>query len=116
MLSGILDRETAYVKPVAAVQRAAAVLRGEEVEPFRPLMIPPMTDGVNPAVLDPDDGPPIGSPAIPRVVPSSDVPTTAVVGQPEGKVDALRLVTGNPAFTDDFEMRGLLYAKVLRSP
>ena len=116
MLSGILDRETAYVKPVAAIQQAAAVLRGEEVEPFRPLMITPMTDGVNPIVLDPDDGPPIGSPAIPRVVPSKDVPTTAVVGQPEVKVDAFRLVKGNPAFTDDFEMRGLLYAKVLRSP
>ena len=27
MLSGILDRETAYVKPVAAIQQAAAVLR-----------------------------------------------------------------------------------------
>ena len=42
MLSGILDRETAYVKPVAAIQQAAAVLRGEEVEPFRPLMITPI--------------------------------------------------------------------------
>ena len=39
MLSGILDRETAYVKPVAAVQQAAAVLRGEQAEPFRPLMV-----------------------------------------------------------------------------
>ena len=30
MLSGILDRETAYVKPVEAVRRAAALLRGDE--------------------------------------------------------------------------------------
>ena len=28
-LSGILDRETGYLRPVAAIQRAAAVLRGE---------------------------------------------------------------------------------------
>jgi len=116
MLSGILDRETAYVKPVAAVQQAAAVLRGEEAEPFRPLLVTPMTDGVHATDHDPSDPPPPGSPAIPRVVPSRDVPSTSVVGHPEVKVDALRLVKGNPAFTDDFEMRGLLHAKVLRSP
>lgn len=116
MLSGILDRETAYVKPVAAIQQAAAVMRGEDAEPFRPLIVAPLTDGPNPVDPDPNDQPPDGSPAIPRVVPSRDVPSTTVVGHPEVKVDALRLVKGNPAFTDDFEMRGLLYAKVLRSP
>ena len=116
MLSGILDRETAYVKPVIAIQQAAAVLRGEEAEPFRPLIVAPMTDGVHATDHDPDDPPPEGSPAVPRLVPSRDVPSTSVVGQPEVKVDALRLVKGNPAFTDDFEMRGMLYAKVLRSP
>ena len=61
MLSGILDRETAYVKPVAAVKQAAAVLRGEEPEPFRPLILKPMTDGVNPVEVDPDDSPPMAS-------------------------------------------------------
>jgi len=40
----------------------------------------------------------------------------AVVGKPEVKVDAVRLAKGNPAFTDDIEPRGMLYAKVLRSP
>ena len=39
-----------------------------------------------------------------------------MVGKPEHKVDALRLVKGNAAFTDDIELRGMLYAKVLRSP
>ncbi|MYJ35392.1 MAG: xanthine dehydrogenase, partial [Acidimicrobiaceae bacterium] len=38
MLSGILDRETASVQPGEAVKRAAAVLRGEETEPFAPLV------------------------------------------------------------------------------
>ena len=47
MLSGILDRETAYVKPVAAIRRAAALMRGDDVEAFEPLMLEPMTDGVN---------------------------------------------------------------------
>ncbi|GIS39098.1 MAG: hypothetical protein Ct9H90mP11_04180 [Acidimicrobiales bacterium] len=55
-------------------------------------------------------------PAVPRVVPSKDVPEMAVVGKPEVKVDAVRLVKGNPAFTDDFEERGQLIAKMLRSP
>ena len=31
-------------------------------------------------------------------------------------MDAVRLVKGNPAFTDDIELRGMLHAKVLRSP
>ncbi len=116
MLSGILDRETGYVKPVEAVKRAAAVLRGDAVEPFAPLLLPPMTDGRNAVEVDPDDSPPAAPPASPRVVPSVDVPEMAVVGKPEVKVDALKLAKGNPAFTDDIEMRGMLYAKLLHSP
>jgi putative selenate reductase molybdopterin-binding subunit len=63
--------------------------------------------------------PPLGldvSPAVPRLVTSPDVPETAVVGKPEHKVEALRLVKGNAAFADDIELRGMLHAKVLRSP
>jgi len=116
MLSGILDRETAYTKPVEAIQRAAAVMRGETTEPFGPLIVPTMTDGKNAVVVDPNDPAPIASAAIPRLVPSKDVPEMAVVGKPEIKVDAIRLVKGNQAFTDDFEERGQLVAKVLRSP
>ena len=37
-------------------------------------------------------------PAVPRVVPSKDVPEMAVVGKPEVKVDAVRF-SRNPAFT-----------------
>ena len=53
---------------------------------------------------------------MPRLVPSPDVPHTSVVGKPAHKVDAVKLVKGNPAFVDDVELRGMLYAKVLRSP
>ncbi len=38
------------------------------------------------------------------------------VGKEDIKVDALKLVQGKSAFTDDFEIRDMLYAKVLFSP
>ncbi len=116
MLSGILDRETAYVKPVEAVKRAAAVLRGEETEPFAPLVLEPLTDGYRPAPAGVDGEAPEAPHSVPRLVPSREVPDMAVVGKPEVKVDAVRLAKGNPAFTDDIEPRGMLFAKVLRSP
>ncbi len=116
MLAGILDRETAFVKPVEAVLRAAALMRGEQPSPFGPLILPPMTDGHTPVKVDPNEPPPNAAPAIPRLIPSREVPEMAVVGKPEVKVDAFKLVRGNPAFTDDIEPRGMLYAKVLYSP
>ena len=116
MLSGILDRETAYVKPVEAVKRAAALVRGEETEAFGPLILEPMTDGQNAVEVSPDDAPPDVPNSVPRLIPSRDVPDMAVVGKPEVKVDAIRLAKGNPAFTDDIEPRGMLYAKLLTSP
>ncbi len=116
MLSGILDRETGYVKPVEAIMRAAAALRGEPPELFPTLQITPMTDGANPTAHDPSL-PPLNDPAAhPRVVPSADVPKMAVVGKSEMKVDALKLAKGNPAFTDDIEIRDTLIAKLLKSP
>lgn len=116
MLSGILDRETGYVKPVEAIKRAAAIVRGAAVEPLRPAVLRPMTDGVHPVEVSPEDPAPTASPAVPRLIPSKDVPTTRVVGKPEIKVDALKLVKGSSAFVDDIEMRDMLHAKVLRSP
>jgi putative selenate reductase molybdopterin-binding subunit len=116
MLSGILDRETAYVKPVEAVKRAAAVLRGETAEPFAPMILEPLTEGGEAAPYDPQARAPEGSSAVPRLIPSRDVPEMAVVGKPEVKVDAVRLAKGNPAFTDDIEPRGMLYCRLLTSP
>lgn len=112
-LSGILDRETGYVRPVQAVQRAAAMLRGEPVEEVGPAMIKPLTYGVGDAgLVDPGSSVAVA----PKVVPSPDVPETAVVGKAEHKVDALKLAKGYPAFVDDIEMRQMLYAKMLYSP
>ena len=111
-LSGILDRETGYVKVVEAVRRAATLLRGEKPDPMQPVIVEPLAGRELPAATEPVDAPA----AVPRLVPSSEVPETAVVGKPEHKVDALALVKGHPVFTDDIELRGMLHAKVLRSP
>ena len=107
--SGILDRETGYVKVVDAVQRAAALLRGVKPEPMAPVVVDRLTDGGAGSVPD-------APAALPRLVPSTDAPPTSVVGKGVPKVDAVKLVKGNPAFVDDIELRGMLHAKVLRSP
>jgi putative selenate reductase molybdopterin-binding subunit len=112
-LSGLLDRETGYVKVVEAVRRAAAARRGEKWPPMEPLAVGRLTGPGAKADAPSADEP---SPAVPRVVQAPDRAARAVVGKPEHKVDALRLVKGNAAFTDDVEIRGLLHAKVLRSP
>ncbi len=115
-LSGILDRETGYVKVVAAVRRAAALLRGEKPGPVRPVIVERLAAR---EVAAPGSRAGAGRgpwPAVPGVVASPEVAQTVVVGRPEAKVDALRLVKGNSAFTDDVEPRGMLHAKVLRSP
>lgn len=39
-----------------------------------------------------------------------------VVGQDVEKIDGQALVTGEPLFTDDFSLPGMLYGKILRSP
>ncbi len=115
-LTGILDRETGYLRPVEAILRAAAVLRGEGVETFEPVLVRPLADIDGNADFASSE-PPLDLPrAAPRVVPSPEVPDTQVVGKPEVKVDALKLVKGNPAFVDDVEIRGMLYAKMLWSP
>ena len=97
-LSGILDRETGYLRPVHAVLRAAAVMRGETPESVDVVFLEPLTNADQPHTSVPD-----ASPIAPRVVPSPDVPETRIVGKRETKVDALKLAKGNPAFTDDIE-------------
>jgi len=121
-LSGVLSRETGYVKPVQAVLRAAAILRGEGVPPLEGEVAYPMP----PALLSEPPAPPAAGEREPRVQPRTVVfprltiaPESdglRVVGKPEQKVDALKLVQGRPAFAADVELPGMLYAKVLRSP
>jgi putative selenate reductase molybdopterin-binding subunit len=120
--SGVLCRCTGYLKPVQAVLRAAAVRRGEMVEPID-APIPAPADLFHAA-----DGGGLGEGAggmpelltrtrvMPRIQLSPQAPPRASIGKPERKVDAVKLAQGKPAFTADMEMRGMLVAKVLHSP
>jgi len=123
-LSGVLCRCTGYLKPVQAVLRAAAVMRGETPEPVEAesVFLPPddvLTDpGLNRSP-ERQEGP--GQPAtalrvMPKVFVAPEAEARKYVGKPEPKVDAMKLVQGKPAFTADFEKRDMLYAKVLHSP
>ncbi len=125
-LSGVLCRCTGYLKPVQAVLRAAALMRGEDVEPIKGPLIP-ITDSpewsadTNKQIrtLPEDDFSPVGNvqtTVIPRIQVMPEAEAFKVVGKPEPKVDAIKLAQGKPAFAADFEMRGMLYAKVLKSP
>ncbi|MFC1959790.1 molybdopterin-dependent oxidoreductase [Chloroflexota bacterium] len=123
-LAGVLDRETGYVKPVQAVLRAAAMMRGESVEPFIPLerAIPLPEEFFTYPADDGDSGDAAAGPVVQTitrpvvVVTPPDVKPRQVIGQPEPKVDAVKLALGRPVFADDFEMRGLLHAAMLTSP
>jgi putative selenate reductase molybdopterin-binding subunit len=127
VFSGILCRCTGYLKPVQAVLAAAAVMRGESLEagnldeigfPFQPSG---GSEGRDPSEGDYPFAP-AASPAstrtqlLPQIFTTGQVKTWTTVGKPEVKVDAIKLVQGKPAFTADFEKRGLLHARVLHSP
>jgi putative selenate reductase molybdopterin-binding subunit len=86
-LSGVLCRCTGYKKPVEAVLMAAAILRGEK---------PKMEEL--------------------QVKTAQETKIYSQVGKSPAKVDAQKLVQGNPAFTADIDLRGMLIAKVLHSP
>jgi putative selenate reductase molybdopterin-binding subunit len=53
---------------------------------------------------------------LPRIHIAPQHESLQVVGQPEPKVDAIKLAQGKPAFSADIEMRGMLVAKILHSP
>ena len=120
-MAGVLCRCTGYIKPVQAVLRAAAVMRGEAVEPIegplpapRDLFTPPGGEAEPPLEGRGDVVTRIQ--LLPRIqVPPQAEPRT-VIGRPEPKVDAVKLAQGKPAFTADIELRGMLVAKVLHSP
>jgi len=120
-ISGVLCRCTGYLKPVQAILRAASMMRGEEVGGYDETI-----SFVTLGREGEDESPDIPTPSTPltrtvtRTLPKVFVvPETRPfqrVGKPEPRVDAVKLVQGKPAFAADFEQRGMLYAKVLRSP
>ena len=115
-ISGVLCRCTGYLKPVQAVMKAAAELRGDE--PFDISSINWDFGAPKPDTPS-NDAPASSSTGVlvrPKVILTPESQTWQTVGKPEIKVDAIKLVQGKPAFTGDFEKRGLLHAKVLHSP
>jgi putative selenate reductase molybdopterin-binding subunit len=128
-ISGVLCRCTGYAKPVEAVLRAAARLRGEVVPPVDRLGLGIYEGGepAPPELFEPPADDRTLADVRPSVVQTQTIARQAValtaetmplqvVGQPEAKVDALKLVQGKPAFAADVEMRGLLVGKILWSP
>src|SRR5258708_4467967 len=141
-LSGNLCRCTGYVKPVQAVLRAAAIMRGEAVasisrpgsdENFRPWDPgrSPLEHAEHGASGGKDDAGSTGAGGGKGLTTNDEdvagggtatlvdarVSTELnIVGKAERKVDAVKLVTGKPAFVDDIELRGMLHARLLTSP
>jgi putative selenate reductase molybdopterin-binding subunit len=121
VLSGVLCRCTGYIKPVQAIQRAAAMMRGEAVDPIElksepsPLFNRPPSPDSRP-LENGDTLTLVKTTPLPTLIIAPDTQKWKVVGKPEIKVDAYKLVQGKPAFTDDIELRGTLIAKVLFSP
>ena len=137
-LAGGLDPETGYVKPVQAVLRAAARMRGEDLPPYAPLQRAiPAPPGLFDASFDPSQlglEPPLdeggddisggeaGTQTRVRTKPPALVVTPPqmqqrrTIGKPEQKVDAVKLAAGKPVYADDLEMRGMLHAAMLTSP
>jgi putative selenate reductase molybdopterin-binding subunit len=123
-LSGILCRCTGYKKPVEAVLRAAARMRGEDVPPIEePIQVPPEWMGSPPDESLPTrksiqvDGTTLTAERVITTLKVSTRPEAwSQVGKAKPKVDGMKLVQGKPVFTADFERRDLLHAKVLFSP
>jgi putative selenate reductase molybdopterin-binding subunit len=118
-IAGVLCRCTGYLKPVQAVLKAAAVLRGDtEVGKQLSASNDPFAFPTPPAEpnLDSPSSSFVRTSVMPKVIITPQTETYQTVGKPEKKVDAVKLVQGKPAFTADIDMRGMLYARVLRSP
>ncbi|HOV48117.1 MAG TPA: molybdopterin-dependent oxidoreductase [Anaerolineae bacterium] len=124
-ISGVVSRETGYTKPVQAILRAAAYLRGETPPPLEggpgemfvlPEDLLPPEEPVEPYEISGSGGAAPRTLTTPKVVVTPQAEEFKVVGKPLPKVDALKLVQGKPAFVADFEQPGMLYAKVLHSP
>jgi len=122
-LSGVLCRCTGYVKPVQAMLRAAAMLRGDPVPPIESEGIPVSLEQFGNPGQDDDEAQVGGAGAVVTTKPQVDVRApatqqvvTQVVAHPEPKVDAIKLVKGRPVFTDDIDLPGMLHAAMLTSP
>lgn len=116
-LSGVLCRCTGYVRIVDGVMRAAAMMRGDFVDPYIPEEI---KFGENIELIDlPEEylrknGE--TAPLLPLVLTPEKMNDLHIVGKSKKKVDGVKLALGNPVFTDDVQPTGMLYGALLTSP
>ncbi|MCX7755444.1 MAG: molybdopterin-dependent oxidoreductase [Anaerolineales bacterium] len=117
-ISGVLCRCTGYKKPVEAVMKV--VSHQASVDNRQSSLASDPTKQPEPWIAgqpdEPVTHPQVQTTTLPRMVVAPETNRWQVVGKPEKKVDAVKLAQGKPAFAADFEKRGLLYARVLRSP
>lgn len=127
-LSGNLCRCGGYEKPVRAVLRAAALMRGEKVEALRYNIINIEEE------QEVEQGkllPVLASSAVGSTVKlgaikvGTQAPTTTtisrdqqfqVVGKSLPPLNAVKLATGKPTFAGDIDIRDMLHARILTSP
>lgn len=95
-ISGILCRCTGYKKPVEAIIAASKVVNNEQT--------------LDAAIKD------LRNNCLPEMDYVPEAKDYTSVGKADVKVDAVKLAQGKAAFTDDFEIQGMLFAKVLWSP
>jgi putative selenate reductase molybdopterin-binding subunit len=115
-IAGVLCRCTGYLKPVQAVMKAATEMRGEEPDEGEAVNWDLGNWGNRPEPTNLPSDQFTNVMTKPKVVVTPETQKWQTVGKPEKKVDAIKLVQGKPAFTADMDIRGMLYAKVLRSP
>jgi putative selenate reductase molybdopterin-binding subunit len=118
-LSGNLCRCTGYDRPVQAVLRAAAMLRGDPLPVLEHQVIPPPAFDEKPRKRsDIAEGVTTKIPLISltNVVSPAGEAQPAFVGQAVSPVDSHQLVTGKRIFSADLSPRDMLYARVLTSP
>jgi len=145
VLSGNLCRCSNYARPVQAVLRAAAILRGEEVQPltynvirsedeYGPNMgrigmlgasekLRAIVSNVSSAMGSVTTKIPVVSTLTtpvsdvdPVVAPSPLDAHLQVVGASLPALNAVKMATGRAAFVADFQRQGMLYGRVLTSP
>ncbi|MGV8024963.1 MAG: molybdopterin-dependent oxidoreductase [Anaerolineaceae bacterium] len=115
-LKGVLCRCTAYVRIVDGVLRAAARLRGEQLDEYGPVYLELPENCADIRIPEPflrSNG--NQNPLPPLVYTPAAMSKTSVVNHAAKKVDAVKLVFGKPAFTDDFQPEGMLFGALLTS-
>jgi putative selenate reductase molybdopterin-binding subunit len=116
-LNSNLCRCTGFVRLVGAVQRAAAIMRGEDpaLTKFNEQTLPADASDISlpDAYYRRDNS---RDPLPPLVFTPAGMQKLNVVGKAEVKVDAEKLVRGRPVYTDDLHMEGMLYGALLTSP